>query len=69
LTAAAVTLPLSLASPEFLPGLIVADDKMAILFLGLVVGVTAGFLEELGWTGFAIQRLRLRYGVLATGPR
>jgi uncharacterized protein len=26
-----------------------------------------GFLEELGWTGFAIPRMRLRYGVLSTG--
>jgi membrane protease YdiL (CAAX protease family) len=27
----------------------------------------AGIFEELGWTGFAIPRMRLRYGVLATG--
>jgi membrane protease YdiL (CAAX protease family) len=26
-----------------------------------------GFLEELGWTGFAVPRMRLRYGVLTTG--
>ena len=26
-----------------------------------------GFFEELGWTGFAIPRMRLRYGILATG--
>jgi len=26
-----------------------------------------GFLEELGWTGFAVPGLRLRYGVLTTG--
>jgi membrane protease YdiL (CAAX protease family) len=35
--------------------------------LGLVVGLTAGFFEELGWTGFVIPRLKLRYGVLGTG--
>ena len=65
--ATAVTLSLSLLSPEFLPSLIVADDKGAVLLLGLVMGMAAGFFEELGWTGFAIPRLRLRYGVLATG--
>jgi membrane protease YdiL (CAAX protease family) len=26
-----------------------------------------GIFEELGWTGFAIPRMRLRYGVLTTG--
>lgn len=31
--------------------------------MGLVVGI----FEELGWTGFATPRLRLRYCVLATG--
>src|SRR5688572_14012990 len=39
LAATAVTLSLSVVSPEFLPGLIVADDKMALLLLGLAVGV------------------------------
>jgi uncharacterized protein len=26
-----------------------------------------GIFEELGWTGFAIPRMKLRYGVLGTG--
>jgi membrane protease YdiL (CAAX protease family) len=67
LVAMAVTLLLSFASPAFLPGLIVADDKMALLLLGLAVSVAAGFFEELGWTGFAIPHLRRRYGALTTG--
>jgi membrane protease YdiL (CAAX protease family) len=67
LTATATTLSLSFVSPEFLPGLIVADDKMALLLLGLAVGVAAGFFEELGWTGFAIPQLRRHYGVMGTG--
>ena len=31
------------------------------------MGLAGGFLEELGWTGFAIPSLRSRRGVLATG--
>ena len=34
---------------------------------GLVVGVGAGILEELGWTGFATLPLRRRFGVLTSG--
>jgi uncharacterized protein len=67
LLAAATTLTLSLASREFLPGIVVTGDRAATLLLGLAVGVTAGFFEELGWTGFAIPRLRERYGFLVTG--
>jgi membrane protease YdiL (CAAX protease family) len=67
LLAIATTLTLSLFSPEFRPGIIVSNDKAAVLLLGLVVGLTAGFFEELGWTGFAIPHLKQRYGVLATG--
>jgi membrane protease YdiL (CAAX protease family) len=67
LAATATTLTFSRFSPEFLPGLAVAGDRVAVLMLGLVVGMTAGFFEELGWTGFAIPRMKLRYGVLATG--
>lgn len=58
---------LSLASPVFLPGLVTAPDKAPFLLAGLVSGLLVGFCEELGWTGFAIPRLRLRHSVLATG--
>jgi membrane protease YdiL (CAAX protease family) len=58
---------LSLASPVFLPGLFTTGDKTSFVLLGLLAALMVGVCEELGWTGFAIPRLRLRHGVLATG--
>lgn len=63
----AVLLPLSLSSAGFLPGIFASDDKVSLLVIGLAAGLMTGFCEELGWTGFVIPRLRLRYGVLTTG--
>jgi membrane protease YdiL (CAAX protease family) len=63
----AILLLLSQSSPAFLPGLFTAGDKASHLIMGLATGLAAGFFEELGWTGFAIPRLRQRYSVLATG--
>ncbi len=64
---AAVLLTLSLSSPEFLPAIVTTDGKASLLLLGIAVGLGGGFVEELGWTGFAIPRLWQRYGILATG--
>ena len=63
----AALLALSLLSPEFLPGIFTTDDKASLLLLGIMAGLGAGIFEELGWTGFAVPGLRLRYGVLTTG--
>jgi CAAX protease family protein len=63
----AVLFALSLTSPVYLPGIFIADDKAAVVLMGIAGGLTAGIFEELGWTGFAIPRMRLRYGVLGTG--
>jgi uncharacterized protein len=64
---AAVLLALSLTSSVFLPRILTTSDKAALLLMGIAVGMGAGIFEELGWTGFAIPRMRLRYGVLGTG--
>ena len=63
----AVLLPLSRSSAGFLPGIFASDDKASLLVIGLAAGLMTGVCEELGWTGFVIPRLRLRYGVLTTG--
>lgn len=58
---------LSLLSRDFRPDIVAADNKLSIVATGIAIGLTGPFLEELGWTGFALPRLRKRYGVLATG--
>jgi hypothetical protein len=63
----AILLPLSLTAPYFLPGIFTASSKASHLIMGLATGIAAGLFEELGWTGFAIPRLRQRYSLLATG--
>jgi membrane protease YdiL (CAAX protease family) len=67
LSTAAVLLVLSLLSPEFLPAILTSDDKATLLLTGIAAGLMVGFFEELGWTGFAVPRLRLRYEILTTG--
>jgi membrane protease YdiL (CAAX protease family) len=64
---AAVFVPLSLISPQFLPRIVITSDKASVLLMGIAAGLIAGIFEELGWTGFAIPKMRHRYGVLATG--
>jgi uncharacterized protein len=61
LLAAAVLFTLSLSSPIF-----TSENKAAVLLAGLAAGLST-ILEELGWTGFAVPRLRRRYGIVATG--
>jgi membrane protease YdiL (CAAX protease family) len=67
LSTLAVLLALSSVSPQFLPVLFTADEKVGLLLAGIVGGVVVGIFEELGWTGFAIPQMRPRLGILATG--
>ena len=62
-----VSLALSLLSNEFLPAVFMTNDKAPLLVSGLAAGLLVGIFEELGWTGFAIPRMRRRYGALGPG--
>jgi membrane protease YdiL (CAAX protease family) len=65
---AATSLALSLASPEFLPNIVQTSDKTGLLVMAFAYGlIGGGFLEELGWTGFATPRLRSHHSLLGTG--
>ena len=66
----AILLAFSLSSPEFLLRILTTSDTASVLLFGIGWGlIGGGFLEELGWTGFAVPTLlrRMRYGVLGTG--
>ena len=58
---------LSLISRDFVPGIVTSSDRATLLMFGVAGGLLAGFFEEIGWTGFAVPRLLLRHGILATG--
>ncbi len=62
-----VPLALSPFFPDFKPQVLTTDDKASLFQLAIGAGLGAGFFEELGWTGFALPRLRTRYSLLATG--
>jgi membrane protease YdiL (CAAX protease family) len=63
----ATLIALSLASSEFQPAIITDDDKASLLLAGIAAGLLVPVFEELGWTGFAMPRLRQRHSVLTTG--
>jgi membrane protease YdiL (CAAX protease family) len=58
---------LSLTSPIYLPAVLRTDDRATLILSALGVGLVYALFEELGWTGFAIPRLRLGHAVLTTG--
>jgi membrane protease YdiL (CAAX protease family) len=67
LVTTATLLALSLTSSAFVPAILTAEDKASLLLFGIAIGLIVPVFEELGWTGFAMPRLRLGHGILATG--
>jgi pimeloyl-ACP methyl ester carboxylesterase/membrane protease YdiL (CAAX protease family) len=61
IVAASILFMLSLTSPLF-----TAVDKAAVVLGGFGAAATT-LLEEIGWTGFVVPRLRRRHSVLMTG--
>jgi uncharacterized protein len=72
LTVFATLFALSLISPVFMPGIfslgnnpaasmfgLLGSDKITLLLFVLMLGLFNGFVEELGWTGFATHKLKL----------
>lgn len=35
--------------------------------MGIIIGLLAGYFEEIGWTGFALPRMQLKYSALTVG--
>jgi uncharacterized protein len=62
-----VLLALSLVAPVYLPAIVTSSDRVGLLLPAIAYGLVGGLVEELGWTGFAIPRLRVRCSLLATG--
>jgi uncharacterized protein len=57
---------LTLISPIYTPGFL-ETGGVSLLVLSIISGIMVGICEEIGWFGFAIPKLRIRYGILTTG--
>jgi len=64
---AAVLVALLLTSGLSVPRFFAPITDVPILLSGILGGVIVGICEELGWTGFAVPRLRLRHNILTSG--
>ena len=67
LLATFLLLILSFLFPEFQITFHHSDNMAGLIFSGIMAGIMVGIFEELGWTGFVIPRLALRYNILTCG--
>lgn len=68
LLANVVLFALSLISPDFIPAIFTSDEKFSLLVTGVAIGfIGGGLMEEPGWTGFAVPKLRKQNSVIRTG--
>ena len=57
--------PVLILVVSFLLSATVSSDFVPDIFIGgIVMGIAAGFLEELGWMGFAFPRMRGKHGLI-----
>ncbi|MFA6902907.1 MAG: CPBP family intramembrane glutamic endopeptidase [Gallionellaceae bacterium] len=57
---------LASVSPVYVPGFM-GPNGTTLVLMSVLSGIMVGICEEIGWFGFAIPRLRLRYNILTTG--
>jgi len=67
LVSTAIVVALSLTSPAFAPAIVTTEEEAGLLLTAVAAGLWVAVGEELGWTSFAMPRLRLRHGIVATG--
>lgn len=65
--ASLILIVLSFLSSDFHIGLIASDNVFMMCLNGIIIGVFVGFFEELGWSGFVIPRMTLKYNILTSG--
>ena len=59
--------PVLILVVSFLLSVTVSSDFAPVFLIGsIMMGITAGFLEEPGWMGFAFPKMRERHGLIRT---
>jgi membrane protease YdiL (CAAX protease family) len=62
-----ILIALSFFSTDFRVGLIESDNTLMMCLNGIIIGIFVGLFEEVGWTGFVIPRMTLKYTILTSG--